>query len=213
MTSLTPWQKIVRGEAPFTVEPIIESEAAHFYWCTEIKTTEINEAYCDGVSNNMLANVIGPALVVGMICTKCLADVYATSRTQAGEFYKYTEEYTGRRSRDFICKSCTLARREADYAEYEAERAARRAREFELRTMPYREYLLTPEWNGRRERALRVAHYCCQTCSSGGIMHVHHRTYVRRGEERVTDLIVLCADCHKLFHDNRRLADSGRASA
>jgi 5-methylcytosine-specific restriction endonuclease McrA len=73
----------------------------------------------------------------------------------------------------------------------------------ELRSMPYREYLKTPEWQACRRDALRRADYSCQVCNSGGPLDVHHRTYERRGTERASDLIVLCRDCHALFHGER----------
>jgi hypothetical protein len=69
-----------------------------------------------------------------------------------------------------------------------------------LRAGPYRDYLLTPEWAQRRRGALRRAGHACQTCGGGGRLHVHHRTYERRGEERPDDLLVLCEDCHLAVH-------------
>ncbi len=71
----------------------------------------------------------------------------------------------------------------------------------ELAGMRYTEYLLTPEWKARRQAVLEWAGYSCQVCSGEDRLHVHHRTYVRRGVERPSDLIALCADCHALFHD------------
>ncbi len=73
-------------------------------------------------------------------------------------------------------------------------------REEALRSMPYRDYLQTPEWAERRRGALRRADHACQTCGAGGRLHVHHRTYERRGEEPPDDLIVLCEDCHLAVH-------------
>lgn len=71
----------------------------------------------------------------------------------------------------------------------------------ELQTMPYRDYLQTPEWQEARRQALKRAHYKCQLCNTEGRMNVHHRTYENRGQERNTDLIVLCENCHAKFHD------------
>lgn len=51
----------------------------------------------------------------------------------------------------------------------------------------------------------------CQTCGSTERLQVHHRTYLRRGREMSRDLMVLCEPCHKLFHENSRLSDGGRA--
>lgn len=70
----------------------------------------------------------------------------------------------------------------------------------ELAEMRYADYLLTPEWKARREAVLEWAAHSCQVCSRTDGLHVHHRTYVRRGQERPADLIVLCGDCHALFH-------------
>ncbi len=71
----------------------------------------------------------------------------------------------------------------------------------ELRAMPYQEYLRTPEWKRTRTAALWCAAYSCSldaTHTRG--LEVHHRTYEHLGVERVSDLIVLCHDCHRLYH-------------
>jgi HNH endonuclease len=73
-------------------------------------------------------------------------------------------------------------------------------REGALRKMPHPDYLLTPEWVERRRGALRRAGHECQTCGADGRLHVHHRTYERRGQEWVDDLVVLCEDCHLAVH-------------
>lgn len=70
----------------------------------------------------------------------------------------------------------------------------------ELRSMPYGEYLRTPEWRIRRDMRRELAGNRCELCNGDKSLHVHHRTYERRGEERLADLIVLCADCHSKFH-------------
>jgi 5-methylcytosine-specific restriction endonuclease McrA len=70
----------------------------------------------------------------------------------------------------------------------------------ELCTMPYEDYLKTPEWNKIRLRALKRVKYRCQVCNKKDVLNVHHRTYERRGHEKIVDLVVLCKDCHKLFH-------------
>lgn len=74
----------------------------------------------------------------------------------------------------------------------------------ELRSMPYAEYLRTPEWQRRRELHRESALLRCQLCNEkkrpGLTLHVHHRTYDRRASERFNDLIVLCEECHRRFH-------------
>lgn len=72
----------------------------------------------------------------------------------------------------------------------------------ELRSMPYQDYLQTPEWQDTRKRALKRANFSCQLCNSNNQqLDVHHRTYENLGEEDNRDLIVLCRDCHSKFHN------------
>ena len=74
------------------------------------------------------------------------------------------------------------------------------------RAMPYKEYLQTPHWKGKREDKLRAVGYRCQVCNRGvGTLDVHHRTYERLGQELDEDLTVLCRACHSIFHEQRRL--------
>jgi hypothetical protein len=78
-----------------------------------------------------------------------------------------------------------------------------------LLAMPYGDYLLTPEWRGRRRDAIERAGGMCQLCCSAKRLHVHHRTYVRLGREHPSDLTVLCEECHDLFHEHRQLQTPG----
>lgn len=70
-----------------------------------------------------------------------------------------------------------------------------------LKYMPYKEYLQTDHWKLTRKKKLRESKYKCQLCGSKGELHVHHNTYERRGEEDLSDLVVLCSDCHAKFHN------------
>lgn len=81
----------------------------------------------------------------------------------------------------------------------------RAARITELQTMPYREYLETPEWQERRRIHLAHAGDRCQVCNRSTFLQVHHRTYEHRGNERFSGLIVLCRSCHRHFHDRMRI--------
>ncbi len=75
----------------------------------------------------------------------------------------------------------------------------------ELRAMPYKEYLATPEWGLQRRRAWRRAERRCELCGCGDRLDVHHRTYENRGDEEDGDLIVLCRPCHTTFHRKLRV--------
>lgn len=71
-----------------------------------------------------------------------------------------------------------------------------------IRRMPYPEYLKTSHWQQVRRWALKNAEYRCQLCNADNRrMDVHHRTYERLGQERATDIFVLCSNCHEKFHD------------
>jgi 5-methylcytosine-specific restriction endonuclease McrA len=92
----------------------------------------------------------------------------------------------------------------------EAKCAAIETRLQELQAMPYQKYLQTPEWKARREQHLRSVGYRCQICNAGNVpLHVHHRTYERRGNEYFEDLVVLCEDCHRLYHEQGKLPADG----
>lgn len=69
-----------------------------------------------------------------------------------------------------------------------------------LRALPYQEYLDSDHWRILRNEKLRDAAYRCQLCNSPSDLQVHHRTYENRGREPLSDLVVLCGECHALFH-------------
>jgi 5-methylcytosine-specific restriction endonuclease McrA len=76
----------------------------------------------------------------------------------------------------------------------------------DYRRMPYRQYLNTYHWQQLRLLKLSEVEERCQLCySPQKPLHVHHRTYARLGNEKLTDLTVLCKDCHTLFHQHRTL--------
>jgi Helicase HerA, central domain len=76
-----------------------------------------------------------------------------------------------------------------------------------LRRLSYAEYLQTQHWQSKRKEALQHAVYRCQICNAGGVqLDVHHRTYQRLGAELLSDLFVLCHECHDLFSTSGKLA-------
>lgn len=72
-----------------------------------------------------------------------------------------------------------------------------------LLALPYSEYLKTDHWAKKRAEALFEASHRCSLCNADGELHCHHRTYKRLGFEARGDVICLCKDCHKVFHENR----------
>jgi len=70
-----------------------------------------------------------------------------------------------------------------------------------LRTMPYQEYLQSDHWAAKRKEALDFYGHRCVVCHTTAQLQVHHRTYAHKGLENMNDLVVLCSECHKLYHN------------
>lgn len=68
------------------------------------------------------------------------------------------------------------------------------------RSARYDEYLASEAWAEKRERALEHYGRKCHICGRTMYLQVHHRTYVRLGHERMSDLEVLCKGCHARRH-------------
>ena len=68
--------------------------------------------------------------------------------------------------------------------------------------MDYQEYRKTPHWQAVRAWALERSNWHCQIWENhGNHLEVHHNNYDHLGAERPEDVVVLCAECHELFHD------------
>ena len=64
------------------------------------------------------------------------------------------------------------------------------------------DYLKTPQWNTLRKSILKRDNYTCQACTTTGVpLEVHHISYQNFMEEKDTDLISLCRDCHQGVHN------------
>jgi hypothetical protein len=71
----------------------------------------------------------------------------------------------------------------------------------------YKEYLESIEWKIKADYIKQERGFRCQMCNISGYvmpLHVHHNTYERLGHEKGSDLIVLCVDCHKIFHEHKK---------
>lgn len=60
-------------------------------------------------------------------------------------------------------------------------------------------YLESPEW-GLLKRKIYKRDTVCLCCGSPRLLQVHHVTYKRLGKERLSDLILLCSQCHSTGH-------------
>ena len=82
---------------------------------------------------------------------------------------------------------------------------------YEDKEMDYSEYIQSPEWKEKSLYIKELRGYKCQVCGiSGNIetLNTHHNSYARVGNELDSDLVVLCANCHELFHKNGRISPS-----
>ena len=66
---------------------------------------------------------------------------------------------------------------------------------------PYETYIQSEQWRRRSIQEKNSNNNKCSLCHRSGILHTHHSTYVRLGNEQHGDLTVLCENCHVLFHN------------
>lgn len=184
-------------------EELFAEVVYHLYWFNNhVSKTAIKKAFnvvTQSHASKNSKNVIRP-LAIELICRDCQQPF----QTQASSL-------NNRGSVSGICQACWAQYMEERRANDEHRQRLHQAyhdRLRELATMPYYDYLQTPEWAERRKRAMKRAGYRCQVCNAYGVqLNTHHRTYERRGNEWDKDLITLCRTCHEIFHQNGQLAE------
>ena len=71
----------------------------------------------------------------------------------------------------------------------------------DARKRRYQEFMASDEWKHIRSLKLDLASHRCETCGGTERLDVHHLTYDRfGGDELLTDLRVLCRECHQTVH-------------
>lgn len=63
----------------------------------------------------------------------------------------------------------------------------------------YRRYLQSDAWKAKRKSVLQAAGFRCRRCGAPAT-EVHHETYKRIYNERMSDLTALCSNCHEAAH-------------
>ena len=66
----------------------------------------------------------------------------------------------------------------------------------------YRRYLESDAWKTKRKAVLQASGYRCRQCGAPAT-EVHHETYKRIYNERLSDLTALCSECHKAVHSKK----------
>lgn len=73
--------------------------------------------------------------------------------------------------------------------------------------MTYREYLASDEWKRKRDRRIQIDGKC-QICGRPFDLNVHHMTYENYPNEKMTDLITVCRNCHSQIENMKNRPDS-----
>lgn len=75
------------------------------------------------------------------------------------------------------------------------------------RRCKYEGYIQSKRWFAKRRAKLIDTNYTCERCGYCSLtspldipLDVHHKTYERLGDERMSDLEVLCRTCHTKHH-------------
>lgn len=192
------------GEIAHQIEQDEKKEVAEYlYWVhSELPVDDIAKSFFDTTGNRLSYIVDG---VYTVLCKKCGESITIKSRMQLKSLSS-SGKYCP--SSYYICDSCNSESYIKNHIEWINKEEDKKNRLEELKNMQYKEYLTTPEWRETRKKKLKRARYRCQVCNSNEkSLNVHHRTYERRGEERDEDLIVLCQDCHEMYHDNGKIED------
>lgn len=133
-------------------------------------------------------------------CGAIIENLHATNKTE----YELMKKQVDNREK-LIYKSTVNKHIEVKYVCSKCEGEKWKIKNYELRHMPYKQYLQTEHWKNVRQKALHRSANKCQLCNSDYRLNVHHRTYENRGDEKPSDLIALCGSCHEKFHKNANL--------
>ena len=70
-------------------------------------------------------------------------------------------------------------------------------------TGEYDDYITSAAWKLKRREVLERDEYKCVECGKTSKLQVHHKTYARLGDEKLSDLETLCPSCHELADEER----------
>lgn len=72
-----------------------------------------------------------------------------------------------------------------------------------MTSQEYKDYLLSPHWLSTRDQKRKECGYQCERCGERSNLHVHHLTYFRLWCEEMSDLQLLCKECHYSKHPEK----------
>lgn len=83
-------------------------------------------------------------------------------------------------------------------------RSQNRGKRKNIERVSYYEYMSSKRWRVKRRQALDHYGCTCGRCGSDELLQVHHKTYKRLGHELMSDLEILCRDCHMAEHQHEK---------
>ena len=112
----------------------------------------------------------------------------------------------GKPCRNYVRKSKLLCGIHS--GNWDASRAAEKERqdkwdqdEYErtVKRKKYKEYINSKDWQKKSRSAKSIYDNRCRLCNREILLHGHHRTYERLGNEIPEDITPLCVECHNMF--------------
>ena len=71
----------------------------------------------------------------------------------------------------------------------------------------YSRFLQTKRWKKKRNNIINEKKVC-EMCGSSFYFNVHHKDYIRIGDELNKDLQLLCHNCHQIVHNKKPRTNS-----
>ena len=103
--------------------------------------------------------------------------------------------------RALLCAGCTKRKVEDENRQRIVDQERYRSIIRDHRKGSYGERRMKEEWGILKKQVHSRDGYRCRMCNRNDLpLHVHHRTYETYAEEKLEDLITLCAKCHGLSH-------------
>lgn len=164
----------------------------YLYWNVFEMKVQFIATKIFNISPHKLLNIIQPIKTL-LVCKKCKQPLICLSRAEYNKIINKTHDY--------ICNKCIEENNKNDFEQWKNDEIKHQQDIQHLKYMPYLDYLKTKHWQHIRERALRWANYKCSICFSKNNLHVHHKTYKNKGQELCKDVVVLCKNCHELYHN------------
>jgi hypothetical protein len=176
---------------------LTQEDIDFLYWETLVTKKDIAESVGKSIRD---IKTTDKAIPIKCKCGIVIKNIYAVNKTE----YESLKNQIDNKDTN-LYRSKSNERIKINYTCCKCEGERYKITNYNLRHMPYKEYLKTQHWKDVREKALNRAGRKCQICNSDFQLNVHHRTYENRGAEKPNDVIALCRSCHEKFHNISRV--------